>query len=199
MDNQTKAIIKYAVILFIITAVSAALLASVNMLTEGKIAENAVAAENAALREVMADAADFEPVDEAITALSDESGIGAVYTAKNESGEKIGYCVKMSRNGYGGEILSVIGVSNEGLVTGVSIISHSETPGLGANLTKESFKSQFVGKGTVSVVKAGAKDGEINAISGATISSKALAESVNAAIRAVNVVDNNISGGGAAQ
>ena len=179
MDNQVKNILRYALILFIITAVSAALLAGINMLTKDKISENALLAENEALGEVMAQAKEFESLDEA-SAIG--YGAKAIYIAKDEAGIEIGYCVKMAQNGYGGEIVSIIGVSQDGLVSGVSIISHSETPGLGAKLVGENFKGQFVGKGKVSVVKAGAKEGEINAISGATISSKALTSSVNAAV-----------------
>lgn len=188
MDNQVKEILKYALILFIITAVSAALLAGVNMTTEGKIAENAEKAEQEALVQVMSGAEEFEALDESICA---EYGALAVYTAKS-GGETIGYCIKTAQNGYGGEIVSMIGVDNDGKVTGVSIISHSETPGLGANLTKESFREQFIGKGKIgNVVKAGAKENEINAISGATISSKALTASVNSA---VDIAD-SIAGG----
>lgn len=179
MDNQIKNIFKYALVLFIITAITAALLAWVNMVTVDKIAQNAVLAENEALREVMTNAERFEPLDEAAA-----KGYGAqvIYIAKDASDEAVGVCVKMAKNGYGGEIVSVIGVDTEGIVTGVSIISHSETPGLGAKLVKEDFKGQFTGKGEVSVVKAGAKDTEVNAISGATISSRALTESVNSAV-----------------
>ena len=179
MDNQAKNILKYALVLFVITAVTAALLAWVNMVTADKIAQNAVAAENNALREVMANAESFEPLDEA---SANGYGAQAIYIAKDASGESVGICAKMAKNGYGGEIVSVIGVDCEGLVTGVSIISHSETPGLGAKLTNEDFKGQFTGKGEVSVVKAGANDNQVNAISGATISSKALTESVNCAV-----------------
>jgi len=179
VDNQIKNIFKYALVLFIITAVTASLLAWVNMVTADKIAQNAVLAENEALREVMVNAESFEMLDEA---SAKGYGAQAIYIAKDASGEEIGLCVKMAQNGYGGEIISVIGVDTEGIVTGVSIISHSETPGLGAKLVKDDFKGQFTGKGEVSVVKAGAKDNEVNAISGATISSRALAGSVNSAV-----------------
>lgn len=179
MDNQIKNIFKYALVLFIITAITAALLAWVNMVTADKIAQNAVLAENNALREVMSDAESFEPLDEA---SATGYGAQAIYIAKDASDKAIGLCVKMAKNGYGGEIVSIIGVDTEGIVTGVSIISHSETPGLGAKLVNEDFKGQFTGKGEVSVVKAGAKDDQVNAISGATISSKALAGSVNSAV-----------------
>ncbi len=183
MDKHLKEILRYGVILFIITAVSAALLAGVNMLTEGQIAQNAYVAEQNALREVIPGVKTFD-------ALPDETsemyGADAIYAAIDENNICIGHCVKISQNGYGGAIQSVIGVmygeNGEQIVSGVEIISHSETPGLGANMTKDSFREQFVGKGRVEVVKAGAKDGEINAISGATISSKAMASSVNAAL-----------------
>ena len=139
MDNQIKNIFKYALVLFIITAVTAALLAWVNMVTVDKIAQNAVLAENEALREVMTNAESFEPLDEA---SAKGYGAQAIYIAKDASDKAIGLCVKMAKNGYGGEIVSVIGVGTDELVTGVSIISHSETPGLGAKLVKEDFKGQ---------------------------------------------------------
>lgn len=191
MDKSMREILRYAAVLFIIAAVSAALLAGVNMLTENKIAENSILEEQRALHEVMPEAESFEPLGEE---LSDRYGANEIYTAKAADGTTAGFCVKLSQRGYGGEIQSIIGLTEGGIVTGVQVISHSETAGLGANLSKESFRDQFVGKSRVGVVKAGAGEGEINAISGATITSKAMASSVNAA---VDIVKNFTSEGGA--
>lgn len=189
MDKNMREILRYAAVLFVIAAVSAALLAGVNMLTEDKIAENSILEEQRALREVMPEAESFEPFGEEV---SEQCGADEIYTAKTSDGTIAGFCVKLSQKGYGGEIQSIIGLTENGSVTGVQVISHSETAGLGANLTKESFRNQFVGKSRVEVVKAGAGEGEINAISGATITSKAMASSVNAA---VDIVKNFVSGG----
>ena len=77
----------------------------------------------------------------------------------------------------------IVGVDNSGTVTGVSITKHSETSGLGANATKEAWRAQFIGKsGTLAVTKDG---GEIEALTGATITSRAVTSGVNSAIAAV--------------
>lgn len=191
MDEQVRNILKYAVILFVITAVVAGLLAGINLLTKETIEQNSVKAEQKALGEVMPEAETFEAFD---AEVAQGYGVEAIYAAAKADGTTAGYCVKVSQNGYGGAILAVVGVDMAGQVTGVSIISHAETPGLGANIEKDSFKGQYAGKGEVSVVKAGAKDGQINAVSGATISSKALTAGVNQAIE----VAAQIQGGGLA-
>lgn len=189
MDEQMKNILRYALILFLIAAVVAGLLAGVNLLTKDTIAQNEVAAEQEALGEVMPDAQTFEPFD---AEVAQSYGVAAVYAAADTSGAAKGYCVKVAQNGYGGVISAVVGVGLDGKVTGVSIISHAETPGLGANIEKDSFRQQYAGKGAVTVVKAGAKENEINAVSGATISSKALTEGVNKAVEVTQQIQNGI-------
>ena len=88
--------------------------------------------------------------------------------------------VEVTPSGFGGTIDMVVGVDMTGAVTGVSIISMSETSGLGANASKDSFRSQFVGKsGTLAVSKDG---GEIDALTGATITSRAVTSGVNTAL-----------------
>ena len=81
----------------------------------------------------------------------------------------------------GGNLDVMVGVGADGTCTGVSIISHAETSGLGANATKEDFRAQFVGKANVAVTKDG---GDIAALTGATITSRAVCDGVNAAIEA---------------
>ena len=77
----------------------------------------------------------------------------------------------------------MVGVDTSGTVTGVSIVSHEETSGLGANATREEFRSQFVGAtGSVAVTKDG---GTIDALTGATVTSRAVSNGVNAALNAV--------------
>lgn len=189
MDEQMKNILRYALILFLIAAVVAGLLAGVNLLTKDTIAQNEIAAEQQALGEVMPDAQTFEAFD---TEVAQGFGVAAVYAAADAAGTAKGYCVKVAQNGYGGAISAVVGVGLDGKVTGVSIISHAETPGLGANIEKDSFRQQYTGKGAVTVVKAGAKESEINAVSGATISSKALTAGVNKAVEVAQQIQNGI-------
>ena len=90
-------------------------------------------------------------------------------------------------NGYGGEIKSIVGVKFVDSVTeviGVKVISQNETAGLGANVTKDDFLAQFTQKmAGIEVVKNKPKDNEIQALTGATITSKAITEAVNKALK----------------
>lgn len=178
MSEQARNTLRYAVVLFVITAVVAALLAGFHMLTAETIGQNDIKTEQKALGEVMPEA---DSTEKLVSSAAEYYGVNAIYAAK-KNGEIVGYCVKVSESGYGGAIQSIVGVGIDGTVTGVSVISNSETAGLGANIKNESFRGQFVGKGEVSVVKAGAGENEIDALSGATISSKAMAASVNRAV-----------------
>lgn len=91
-----------------------------------------------------------------------------------------GYVVLVASKGYGGQIIMGVGIDNAGVVQGVSMVSQSETPGLGSNIQNEEFLRQFEGKREVSEVKL---NGEIEAVTGATISSTAVAEGVRKAMR----------------
>lgn len=105
-----------------------------------------------------------------------------VYEAK-KAGAKIGYCVVNAEKGYGGDVKVMTGVDLNGAVTAVDILEQSETPGLGANSVKDEFKGQYAGKsGEIGVVKNNPSDTEIQAISGATITSRAVTKAVNAAL-----------------
>lgn len=191
MNGQVKDIVRCAVMLFIITAVVSASLAGFHMLTADAIDQNEVKTEQRALSEVFPQA---DVTEKLLNTAAEYYRVNAIYAAKKD-GAVIGYCIKVTESGYGGKIQSIVGVDMNGKVTGVSVISNSETAGLGANIKNESFRSQFVGKGEVSVVKAGAGDNEIDALSGATISSKAMAASVNRAVEAAQGLmngDNNL-------
>ena len=105
--------------------------------------------------------------------------------ALDKDGNVLGSVVVNVAKGYGGDISVMTGVDKDGKVTGVNILSHSETAGLGANAVKESFRDQFVGlvKGiTVSKDKPG--ENSIDALTGATVTSRAVTKAVNAAIEA---------------
>ncbi|MCG8401928.1 MAG: RnfABCDGE type electron transport complex subunit G, partial [Firmicutes bacterium] len=103
-------------------------------------------------------------------------------------GEPVGIAVRtFSPDGYGGEIRLMVGFDTEGVVTGTSVLSHTETPGLGAKMTEESFQAQFRGidpaREPLAVVKDG---GTIDALTAATISSRAFVEAINLAWRVVD-------------
>ncbi len=155
--------------LLIICAVVAGLLAGVNAITKDRIAAAKAQKTLDAIDQVLPDSTDARQV-----AFTDETGlVTAVYEAPGA------YAVKVAPNGFGGTIEMMVGISADGQVLGISIISHSETPSLGAVAAADSaagqaFRDQFVGY-----------DGSLDAISGATITSKAVASGVEAALKCV--------------
>lgn len=181
MKNQkSKNIIIPAVSLFIICLVVSALLALTNMLTKEPIAKNAKEKADNAMKSVCAYAEEFEEIDCGQAEL-------ICYKAKDSQGSTKGYAISSSAKGYGGDISVMVGINEQGEVTGVEILSHNETPGLGANCTTENFRADFLQKafdGNFSVTKNGdgGQDGKVDAITGATISSKAVTEAVNKAL-----------------
>ncbi len=174
-------------VLLVISVVVALLLAFTNSVTNDKIAENSRAEQNAAKKEVMKEA------DEFIDLNYSKGNVGAVYQAKS-GGKECGWCVSVAPNGYGGEFDLMVGISPDFKVTGIKVVSNSETAGLGAKCTEESFSGQFAEKTTpVKVIKNGEpSDNEIVAITGATITSQAVADGVNEAVGAIKEI-----GGGA--
>ena len=163
--------VQLIVTLFLISAICAVLLGLVNNITAGPIAAANEAATNAAMQAVLP-ADSYEQVE--------YTGGNALVTAVYKAGDA-GYVVQVAPSGFGGNLDVMVGVGADGTCTGVSIISHAETSGLGANATKEDFRAQFVGKANVAVTKDG---GDIAALTGATITSRAVCDGVNAAIEA---------------
>lgn len=184
-------IIRTGAVLFLITALSAALLAFVNGKTAPLIEKNSLEKEKAAMKAVLPQAADFKEAEitEEITALAGKGEIEKVFAALDENKSVIGACVITKTTGYDVGIEAVTGVDKGLRVTGVEIISMNETPGLGAKAAEESFRSQYKGKsGTINVSKSGADDGSIQAISGATKTSKGVTEGVNIALGAAEIL-----------
>ena len=185
-NMNAKDILVPTVSLFVICLVATLLLAIVNNVTKGKIAE--VTAENAAAarQSVLSEAKSFEEYD------IDNDGTADCYKGLDEKGEVIGYVFDCSGEdkGYGGDVSVTVGIAVDGTITGIQPDDVSnETPGLGQNSNKDSWKSQFIGEsGDLTVVKSDTAaqkdttDGKINAITSATITSKAVTSSVNAAL-----------------
>lgn len=193
MENKlnVREIIKIGVILFAITAISAALLAFVNGKTAPLIEKNSIAKEQDALRAVMPGAADFEEtsIDSTDIGIDDTNLLNGIYLARDTASNVIGVCVITETTGYDKGIQTVTGVDKDLKVTGVEIISMNETPGLGAKAAEESFRSQYIGKSDeVGVSKNSASDTEIQAISGATKTSNGVTEGVNIAIKTAGVL-----------
>lgn len=191
---MNKKIVHDALILFAFTVVLGLLLGVVYGITKEPIDKVNYEKTQAAYKQVFADAdsfveyADFDA--DAAEALLAENGyqdeIEAVNTALDASGNVIGYVMTVTaKDGSQSTITFSVGIQMDGTVNGYSITSISETPGLGMKATEEAFYSQFEGKNVDSftVVKsAPAADNEIEAISGSTITSKAMANGVNACI-----------------
>ncbi|QZY56593.1 RnfABCDGE type electron transport complex subunit G [Crassaminicella profunda] len=181
-----KEIAKLGMILFIIAAVAATILGYTNDITKGPIEEQMIQANTKARQIVLSDATDFEEVEK--SEYEGYENIVEVYKGLKD-GEVVGYTIKTNPNGYGGAVEVMIGLGTDEVITGVNIGNHSETPGLGAKASGE-FKDQYNGKSTntdVNVIKSGTpKDNEVMAISGATITSKAVTKGVNSALKLFN-------------
>lgn len=167
-----KSIVLLTVTLLAFCLVVAGLLGLVNHVTREPIAAHRAEKTARAMREVLA-AEQYVPVEYS----GEDATVQSVHRA-----DELGLVVTVSPGGFGGAINMVVGVDAQGLVTGVSIISMTETSGLGANASRESFRNQFVGRGgSVALRKQG---GEIDALTGATVTSAAVTAGVNSALAA---------------
>ncbi len=197
-----KSIIKDTVIITAITLIAGILLGAVYTITKDPIAKQDALAKQEACQEVFSDANSFESLGEADSALqtyvANECGYAAqtideVFEAKDTAGEVIGYVINVtSGEGYGGDISFAMGIQTDGTLNGISFLSIGETPGLGMKADTDEFKSQFAGKQAESIVytKTGASaDNEIDAISGASVTTNAVTNGVNAGLAAVKYLE----------
>lgn len=177
MKLDFRSIVKPAFILFLICLVAAAALAGTNVATKTAIETAQLAAAEESRKVVFPEADSFEKTETHYLAL--------------KGTELIGYVFETESKGYGGTLKVMTGIDTEGSITGVAILSHGETPGLGANATKESFTDQYrqsIPENGLSVTKGTAGDGEIAAITGATITTDAVTDAVNAAVSLYHTV-----------
>lgn len=188
-------IVHDALILTAITLVAGCLLGLVHEVTLEPIAKANYEIEQAAYKEVYADAASFEEYAgfdaEAATKTAADAGfvndtVDGAQVALDASGNPLGYVITItSTEGSQANITLSIGVTNEGVLNGYATTSISETPGLGDKVKTPAFKDQFANKNveTYTVTKTGStSESEIDAISGATISSRAVTNAVNAGL-----------------
>jgi len=182
-----REIIKLGLILLIITSIAAVVLAFSNDTTSVIIAEVEEKANDSARKEVLPQAQNFKPLDEDEFAIifEENNKVLEIFRGYDNSENLVGYTFKTATPGYGGNIQVISGISLEGKVTGMKVVSHQETPGLGANATKAEFQGQFTDKQIdkeIIVVKSKPSDeSEIQALTGATITSKAVTNGVNVA------------------
>ena len=185
-------ILKLGLKLLLICLVSAGLLAVTNELTKDKIIEQRNLVNQQARQEVLSDAESFDAVDQEILdkVIAQNPNVVEIFTAK-KGGETIGYVIKTTPSGFGGPVEVITGIDTEGKITGVRTGSHNETPGLGANVTLPYFYTQYEGmgvNGSVDVSKTEKTDTAIMAVSGATISSRAVTTGVNYSLEAYGII-----------
>lgn len=182
-----KEMMKNTGILLAITVIAGLLLGVVYQVTKEPIAEQEAKAKQEACQEVFADAASFGMigVETMVVEGYEQESIDEVMEAKDASGELLGYVITVTtKEGYGGDIQFSVGVRMDGTVNGISILAISETAGLGMR-ADEVLKPQFAGKQVEKFVytKSGATaDDQIDAISGATITTNAVTNGVNAGL-----------------
>lgn len=197
MAKSKSSFLKNCVALLVITLVAGLALSAVNEITKEPIAKAEETARLEAYETVFPDAEFETPQDldallEGGQAAIDSVGltgctVSDILYANDANGERIGYVVAaVSPNGYGGDISVAVGIdAKTSTITGFSVLSNSETAGLGALCTEDEFVSQFAGKDATSIeyVKGGGAAGnQIDAISGATVTTNAVTEAVNSAL-----------------
>ena len=164
--------------LFLLAAIAGLALGITNMVTAGPIARQAILAAEAARTAVL-------PVASSFTEAEAPVGLQDAYAGYDASGAYVGATGTIITDGYGGEIEITVGIDQSGAVTGVSIggSSFAETAGLGARAKEPWFAEQFVGKASpIAIAKDG---GEIDAITSATITSRAVTNAVENAVLAL--------------
>ncbi len=183
--KKESTLINMLVALFVITAVSGGVLGLVYGMTKDAIAEVDLKKNQAAIQAVL-------PLEGEITYKADTLKYdyeGATLTfpcnlAFDANGNFQGAAVKTSEGGFGGKIDMMVGFLADGTIKGTSVLSHSETPGLGANMTGK-FKDQFVDKNPADFKLVVSKDGgDVDAITAATITSRAFSKAVDKAYQA---------------
>ena len=198
MANSKPSAFKNVAVLLGVTVIAVTLLAVINQITMQPIADADAQARAEVYQKVYTDAAEITDIDnfdslvKEFDSFKSSAGctINAALEAKDSSGNKIGYVIDAtSKNGYGGDVQIALGITNEGEITAFSVVSHSETPGLGSRSTEPEFANQFSGMPAqiIEFTKTGkTKENEIDAISGATITTTAVTEAVNEAIAFYN-------------
>ena len=175
-------IFKLTLVLFLICAIVAAVLGEVNAVTIGPITQRQIEKTEKAYKAVLPGADSFTPVPEAEFEAY-RSTINKISSADNGAG----HVVETTFSGAQGSITMAVGVDSEGKCAGISIIKHSETSGLGEVAASSSnrgvsFRNSFIGKDETITI------GDIDAITGATITSKAVTGAVATAIEAVKAL-----------
>jgi electron transport complex protein RnfG len=183
MKSSMKEIVMLGVILGIVSMIAALGLSITYSVTKERIAEQAALALKNAQKEIFPGEMQFE-LNESMTGKSSGSTIiKEFYSVSGPDKENVGYLVSATTSGYGGPIVFIIGFSQDGFIKSVKVTENTETPGLGANLSKASFLDQFNQK---SISDAFIVKKDVKAITAATITSKAITNGIKAIIDLTN-------------
>ncbi len=163
------------IVLTVICLVVGGLLAYVNSITAPVIAEAAALAAEKAKKDVLPDADSFTDVD-----LKLEEGLPSTLESAATADNGAGAVFTLSGPGYGGQIQIIVGIGSNGTITGTQVLAHSETAGLGARITGDKFRDQFIGKDS--------SLSGVDTIAGSTVSSKAFIGLVNDAFAAYDII-----------
>ncbi|HCJ06841.1 MAG: RnfABCDGE type electron transport complex subunit G [Lachnospiraceae bacterium] len=196
---MSKESIKNTISLMLITLIAGLLLGAVYEITKEPIAKENQRAKEEAYKAVFADADSFEEisfdadqVQKELDGQGLDASINEAMKVLDASGQQLGYVLTVTdHEGYGGDIQFAMGVQSDGTLNGISFLSISETAGLGMKAKEDSFRKQFEGKNVDQIVytKNGASaDNEIDALSGATITTNAVTNGVNAGLYYVHTL-----------
>ncbi|MDR0653488.1 MAG: RnfABCDGE type electron transport complex subunit G [Synergistaceae bacterium] len=178
-QSNAKKIISLGVTLFTITVITGLILGVVHDITLEPIRLTQEKLKSEALQGVLPGAEEFNAVQKAEDA---DPIIKDIQEALSD-GKTLGHCITVTPRGYGGTIELVAGIKNDGKLNAIRILNHSETPGLGAKSVLPEFYEQFTDIDKAAVVKREPETpGEIQAISGATITSNGVTNGVNVAL-----------------
>lgn len=175
---SAKAILIPTISLFLICLVVTALLALTNNVTADKIAENEEQSKQESMFTVLPDAANFEEIKPDV-----------MYVGKSKDGSIVGYAISTATQGYGGQVKVMTGIAANGTIVGVDVFyNDDETPGLGKNTSNESFRDQYKGLSVntdivVSKDNTAGNSQTVDAVTSATISSRAVTTAVGEACR----------------
>ncbi len=197
MSKKKSGIFINTLVLVLVTFVAITALAVVNQVTKEPIAQAEINARAEVYKVVYPDAENFAEVENSESIIEgsadflknagyDGCFINDALSVTDDSGNIKGYVIAAtSPSGYGGDVQIAVGISSDGKITGFNVVSNNETAGLGSKCTEPEFTSQFANKPAtvLEYTKSGAaEDNQIDAISGATITTNAVTEAVNSAI-----------------
>ena len=175
---SAKAILIPTISLFLICLVVTALLALTNNVTADKIGENEQASKEQSMQNVCPEAKSFDEIDKDV-----------LYLGKDSDGNPVGYAISTATQGYGGQVKVMTGIDTNGSIIGVDVFyNDDETPGLGKNTSNEKFQGQYKGLNVEQDIVVSKDDTEgdaqtVDAVTSATISSRAVTKAVNEACR----------------